>query len=156
MAFEIMPKRGVTKNYGVRATGGANGQYKSDNQEKTLSFKLDLQTLTDFAAGNYALNSYIGVGASILTAKVVVHTAFDATAAVTFQAGTTADPDAQGTFPIAALELDAVGVTDITPTGNLAVGDLVDAVGNFSVLSAVPGAVAGEAELIVTYVQTVV
>lgn len=152
MTMETMPHRGVTKNYGVRQTGGAAGQYKSIGPVKTLSYKIDRQLLLDADNGAAGLNSFVYAGSSIISARLVVHKPFDGTAAFTLTTAT------QGTFPVGAGDLDAVGATDVTPTGNLAVGALTTVTESFALTAAnaVPGAVDGEAELIVEYIQTAV
>lgn len=149
MTQEVAPVRGVIKNYGARNTGGAHGQYKSIGPVKSLSFKLNQEFLTDAANGAAGLNTFLASGITVLSAKVIVHTAFDATAAITFTAS-----NSQGTIPIAATNLGSVGVVDLTTTGNLAVGALTTDTGVFTATGAVPGAVAGEAEVYVEYIQT--
>lgn len=148
MSLEIMPVRGVTKNYGVRRTGGAVGQYKAIGAVKSLSFKISGEFLADAEAGNAVLNTFAWEGITVTSAKLIVKSAFDATAAITFST------DTQGTLPIAATELGTVGVIDITPTGNLSVGSVTDATESFAYTGAVAGAVEGEAELYVEYIHT--
>ena len=58
MSQEIMPIMGVTKNYGVRTTGGAVGQYRATGPVKSLSFKINRAFLKEAASGNYSLNSF--------------------------------------------------------------------------------------------------
>lgn len=151
MPFENQPTRGVVKNYGVRQTGGAHGQYKSIGPVKSLSFKLDRQFLLDADNGADGLNTFLASGITVLSARAIVHTAFAADAAITFTAS-----NSQGTIPVAAGDLDAVGVVSLTPTGNLAVGSLTTNVGVFSTTPAtvVPGATDGEAEIFIEYIQT--
>ena len=140
---------GVEKNYGVRNTGGANGQYQPAGAVKSITFKVDAQFLADAAAGNLNLNTYIPSGASITEAYVVTHTVFGATDAVTLTTST------QGTFPVAAAgALASLGKTDITTTGNLAVDDYVEATEDITVASAVASGTEGLAELFIKYVHT--
>lgn len=149
MTTEITGVRGVTKNYGARDTGGAVGQYKSIGPVKTLSFKLSKESLESYENGVTTLNSYVASGITVTSARLIVKEAFDATAEVTITAS-----NAQGTIPVAATELGSTGVTDITTTGHLSVGGLTDDVGVLTVTSAVAGAVEGEAEIILEYIQT--
>lgn len=151
MTVENARVRGVIKHYGPRHTGGAHGQYKSIGPVKTLSFKLNREFLQDADNSADGLNSYIASGCTVISARVIVHKAFDANAAITFTASNT-----QGTIPLAAGSLDAVGAATITTTGNLAVGGLTTDTGVFSTAPAtvVPGVVDGEAEVIVEYIQT--
>ncbi|AFE86213.1 putative tail fiber [Salinivibrio phage CW02] len=149
MSKEIMDVRGVTKNYGIRKTGGSVGQFHADNHSKTLTFDIDHDFLVDAAAGNLKLNTFIGSGASVTSAQVHVIEAFDATAEISF------DTSTQGTLPVAATELGTVGVVDITPTGNLAVGGLTDAAEEITYSGAVAGSTKGKAILIVEYKHAV-
>jgi hypothetical protein len=150
MSLEITGVRGVTKNYGVRKTGGAEGQYRSINKEKTLSFLIDRQFIADAAAGQLKLNTFIPTNSTVLEAKLIVTEVFDDTTAITFST------DSQGTVPIAATELGTVAVVDITPTGNMASGALTDATESFTYTGVVDGGdETGEAELIITYIQAV-
>ena len=151
MTLENARVRGVIKHYGPRQTGGAHGQYKSIGPVKSLSFKINREFLTDADNGADGLNTFLASGITVLSARAIVHTAFDANAAVTFTAS-----NSQGTIPVAAGDLDAVGVVTLTPTGNLAVGSLTTDTGVFSTSPAtvVPGAVDGEAEIFIEYIQT--
>ncbi len=151
--METASTRGVIKNYGVRATGGAHGQYKSIGPVKSLSFKMNLEFLEDAVAGNAGLNTFLASGITVTSAKVIVHTAFDDTAAITFT-GTDSEDATQGTFPIAATELGTVGVVDITPTSNYASGEVTTLASDITVASAVAGSTEGEAELLIEYIQT--
>lgn len=141
---------GVEKNYGVRNTGGANGQYSPAGAVKSLTFKVDAQFLADAEDGNLNLNTYIPLGASVIEAYVVTHTVFGATDAITLTTST------QGTFPVAAAgALASLGKTDITTTGNLAVDDYVDTTEDITVDSAVASGTEGYAEMFIKYVHTV-
>lgn len=149
MAQEITGVRGVTKNYGVRRSGGANGQYKSTGPVKTLSFKINRDWLVDAENGAIKLNSFVWEGISVVSAKLVVKKVFDATSAFTLSTAT------QGTLPVAATELGSVGVVTLTPTGKLASGEVTTATEDLSVTGLVNGTGAGgEAELIVEYLHT--
>lgn len=151
MTQELAPVRGVIKHYGPRDTGGAHGQYRSTGPVKSLSFKLNLDFLTDADNDADGLNTFLASGVTVTSARAIVHTPFDATAAITFTAS-----NGQGTIPVVAGDLDAVGVTNLVPTGNLAIDAITDDVGVFSIGAAnvVPGAVEGEAEIFIEYIQT--
>lgn len=149
MAQEITGVRGVTKNYGVRRTGGANGQYKSIGPVKTLSFKINRDWLVDAENGAVKLNSFVWEGITVVGAKLVVKKAFDATSAFTLSTAT------QGAIPVAAGSLDAVGVVDLTATGKLATGEVTTATEDLTVSGLVNGAGAGgEAEVFIEYLHT--
>lgn len=152
MSLEIMPVRGVTKNYGIRRCGGAEGQYTSSGPVKNLSFKINHDLQKDAKAGKLKLNTFMWKGASVVSAKLIVKKVFDATAAITFQLGSTT----ANKFELAATKLNTLGVVDITGGGTLAAGKLVAATEQFK---AVGAAVAdtntdGEAELLIEYIQT--
>jgi hypothetical protein len=143
--------RDVIKHYGPRDTGGAHGQYKSIGPLKTLSFKLNLDFLTDADNDADGLNAFLASGVTVTSARAIVHQPFSASTAITFTAS-----NGQGTIPVLAGDLDAVGVTTLVPTGNLAIGSITDDVGVFSIGAAnvVPGTAEGEAEIFIEYIQT--
>ena len=164
MSLAIMPIRGVSKNYGVRKTGGANGTYKATGPVKTLSFKIDYQFLKDAVALGIKLplSTFLPKGAVITDASLFTHKVFDELAALTLDVRKVADHASIGTFPIAAATggLQALGGHPITGTAGVATDVLVSDE-NYVVVSAaaVPTALVGKdgtAELIITYVGTAV
>ena len=164
MSLAIMPIRGVSKNYGVRKTGGANGTYKATGPVKTLSFKIDYQFLKDAVALGIKLplSTFLPKGAVLTDASLFTHKVFDDKAALTLEVRKSVDHASIGTFPIGANTggLQALGGHAISGTSGVAIDNIiVDE--NYVVITsaAIPTALVGKdgtAELIITYIGTAV
>lgn len=117
MPHDIMPVRGVTKNYGVRDLGVGASRDKTINNDQRFLFVITPTLLQDIAAGNYVPNIAIPEGHVVKSSRLVVREAFD----LDTPAGDLVIGTGGNTITIADSVLESTtGSGTITPAGGLA------------------------------------
>lgn len=81
MTYEIDAKRGVANHYGVRTTDGSKGAQGCDDLVKWAIWDFDYNTLPNGGASN--LEFSIPANATILSARLLIDTAFTSTSTTT-------------------------------------------------------------------------
>lgn len=159
MGIEIDAKRGVANHYGVRTTTGKYGGQESTCKGivKSAIWDFDYNTLP--AAGTNNLQYVIPANATIVSAKLVVDTAFTSTSTTTdlvigLYTGAGVAIDADGLIAAAQATQTAIGTAGNVVTG---AGDLVgktigaDA-GELVVAGTVDDLLTGSGRIIVEYI----
>lgn len=100
MGFEIDAKRGVAQHYGVRTTNGKFGAETCDDLVKWAVWDFDYNDLPSYGSNN--LQFSIPANATIISAELIVDTAFTSTS-------TTTDLDI-GLYTSGGVEIDANGL----------------------------------------------
>lgn len=155
MSFENAPKRGVTVHYGPRAIDstdvGAEG-YKGRVVTRTLDLTYaDIDNPTAINHGTYSgLHAEVPAGAVILSARVIVTTAFNGTSPTINFGLVDADGaaiDVDGFIAGGSLASNAV----VAGSGAL-VGDALSAKGWLYAINTATDSTAGAATLVLEYV----
>jgi len=135
MGFEIDAKRGVANHYGVRTTDGSLGAGACDDLYKWAVWDFDYNNLPTYGSNN--LQQVVPANATIVSAELIVDTAFTSTS-------TTTDL-VVGLYTAAGDAIDADGLiaaTDATQTAILVENSRI--VGAGDLVNKGIGAVAGE------------
>jgi hypothetical protein len=157
MGFEIDAKRGVANHYGVRTTDGSKGAEAADDLYKWAVWDFDYNNLPTYGSNN--LQHVIPANATIVSAELLIDTAFASTS-------TTTDLDI-GLYTSAGVEIDANGLVTATEATQTAIavensrivgaGALVNkgigaAAGELKVTPTVNDLTAGAGRVVVKYV----
>lgn len=159
MTIEISPKRGVAVNYGVRGTTGQYGAQESTCTGIIKSAVWDFTYNTLPAVGSNNLQFVIPANATIVSARLVIDTAFTSTSTTTdltvglqTSAGTEIDND--GLITAANADQTAIAVANSIVTGSGAlVGKGIGAnAGELVVSSSAADLLTGAGRVIVEYI----
>ncbi len=158
MGIEIDAKRGVAQNYGVRTTTGRYGaaQNSSDVVRKAI-WDFTYNTLP--TAGTNALHFVIPANATIVSAQLVIDTAFTSTSTTTdltvglqTSAGSEIDNDGLVTASNADQTAIAVANSVITGSGALVGKGIGATAGELVVASSAADLLTGAGRVIVEYI----
>jgi len=139
MGFEIDAKRGVANHYGVRTTDGSKGAEVCDDVYKWAVWDFDYNNLPTYGSNN--LQHVIPANATVVSAELIVDTAFTSTS-------TTTDLDV-GLYTSAGVAIDADGLITASEATQTAIGTVNSRiVGEGALVNKGIGAAAGE--LVVT------
>lgn len=112
MGFEIDAKRGVANHYGVRTTDGSFGAEAEDDLYKWAVWDFDYNNLPTYGSNN--LQQVIPANATIVSAELIVDTAFTSTS-------TTTDL-VVGLYTSAGSAIDADGLISASEATQTAIG----------------------------------
>lgn len=157
MTFEIDAKRGVANHYGVRTTNGKFGAETCDDLVKWAVWDFKYNDLP--AAGTNNLQFSIPANATIISAELIVDTAFTSTSTTTdltiglaTSAGVEIDLDGLITAANATQTTIAVANSVITGSGALVGKGIGAAAGELVVTPTVADLTAGAGRVVVKYV----
>lgn len=157
MTFEIDAKRGVANHYGVRTTNGKFGAETCDDLVKWAVWDFKYNDLP--AAGTNNLQFSIPANATIISAELIVDTAFTSTSTTTdltiglaTSAGVEIDLDGFITAANATQTTIAVANSVITGSGALVGKGIGSAAGELVVTPTVDDLTAGAGRVVVKYV----
>jgi hypothetical protein len=157
MTFEIDAKRGVANHYGVRTTNGKFGAETCDDLVKWAVWDFKYDDLP--AAGTNNLQFSIPANATIISAELIVDTAFTSTSTTTdltiglaTSAGVEIDLDGLITAANATQTTIAVANSVITGSGALVGKGIGSAAGELVVTPTVADLTAGAGRVVVKYV----
>ncbi len=157
MTFEIDAKRGVANHYGVRTTNGKFGAETCDDLVKWAVWDFKYNDLP--AAGTNNLQFSIPANATIISAELIVDTAFTSTSTTTdltiglaTSAGVEIDLDGLITAANATQTTIAVANSVITGSGALVGKGIGSSAGELVVTPTVADLTAGAGRVVVKYV----
>jgi hypothetical protein len=157
MTFEIDAKRGVANHYGVRTTNGKFGAEACDELVKWAVWDFKYNDLP--AAGTNNLQFSIPANATIISAELIVDTAFTSTSTTTdltiglaTSAGVEIDLDGLITAANATQTTIAVANSVITGSGALVGKGIGSAAGELVVTPTVDDLTAGAGRVVVKFV----
>jgi hypothetical protein len=157
MTFEIDAKRGVANHYGVRTTNGKFGAETCDDLVKWAVWDFKYDDLP--AAGTNNLQFSIPANATIISAELIVDTAFTSTSTTTdltiglaTSAGVEIDLDGFITAANATQTTIAVANSVITGSGALVGKGIGAAAGELVVTPTVADLLTGAGRVVVKYV----
>ncbi len=157
MTFEIDAKRGVANHYGVRTTNGKFGAETCDDLVKWAVWDFKYNDLP--AAGTNNLQFSIPANATIISAELIVDTAFTSTSTTTdlliglyTSAGVEIDADGLLTAANATQTTIAVANSVITGSGALVGKGIGAAAGELVVAPSVDDLLTGAGRVVVKYV----
>jgi hypothetical protein len=159
MGLEIDAKRGVANSYGVRNTTGQYGSQQSTKNGivKSAIWEFTYNTLPDAGANN--LQFVIPAGATIVSAKLVVDTAFTSTSTTTdltvgLQTSAGVEIDNDGLVTAAEGTQTAIAVEGAVVTGAGAlIGKTIGATaGELVVAGTVDDLLTGAGRVVVEYI----
>lgn len=157
MTFEIDAKRGVANHYGVRTTNGKFGAETCDDLVKWAVWDFKYDDLP--AAGTNNLQFSIPANATIISAELIVDTAFTSTSTTTdltiglaTSAGVEIDLDGLITAANATQTTIAVANSVITGSGALVGKGIGAAAGELVVTPTVADLLTGAGRVVVKYV----
>jgi hypothetical protein len=136
MTYEVDAKRGVANHYGVRTTDGSKGaQSQSVGLVKQAVWDFDYNNLPTYGSSN--LQHVIPANATIVSAKLIVDTAFTSTS--------TATDLVVGLYTGAGVAIDADGLVSASEATQTAIGTAGNVVtGAGALIGKTIGAAAGE------------
>ena len=158
MTIEIAPKRGVAVNYGVRGTTGQYGaQQNTDTIIKSAVWDFTYNTLP--AVGTNNLQFVIPANATIVSARLVVDTAFTSTSTTTdltiglaTSAGVEIDLDGLVTAANADQTAIAVANSIVTGSGALVGKGIGAAAGELVITASAADLLTGAGRVIVEFI----
>jgi hypothetical protein len=157
MTFEIDAKRGVANHYGVRTTNGKFGAETCDDLVKWAVWDFKYDDLPNYGSNN--LQFSIPANATIISAELIVDTAFTSTSTTTdldiglyTSAGAAIDADGLITAANATQTTIAVANSVITGSGALVGKGIGAAAGELVVTPTVADLTAGAGRVVVKYV----
>jgi hypothetical protein len=159
MAIELDSKRGVTTNYGVRTTTGQFGRQESTKMGIVKSVVWDFTYLTLPTASTSKLQFTIPANATIVSAKLVIDTAFTSTSTTTdlsvgLQTAAGAEIDNDGLLTTTNADQTAIAVANsiITGSGALVGKGIGATAGELVVTASVADLLTGSGRVIVEYI----
>ena len=159
MGIEIDAKRGVANHYGVRGTTGQYGSQQSTKQGIVKSATWDFTYATLPTQGTNNLQFVIPASATIVSAKLIVDTAFTSTSTTTdlevglyTSAGVAIDADGLLTAVNASQTTIAVANSVITGTGALVGLGIGASAGELVVASSAADLLTGAGRVVVEYI----
>lgn len=158
MSIEIDAKRGVAQNYGTRETTGQYGAaVNSSDIVRKAQWEFTYNTLPARGANN--LQFVIPANATIVSARLVVDTAFTSTSTTTdltvgLQTSAGVEIDNDGLITAANADQTAIGVANsvITGSGALVGKGIGAAAGELVVASSASDLLTGSGRVIVEYI----
>ena len=158
MTFELDPKRGVFNHYSVRVTEGKfGGAVTSDSIVRKAQWDFDYNSLPTYGASN--LQFSIPANATIVSARLIIDTAFTSTSTTTdlviglyTSAGVEIDADGLVTAVNADQTAIAVAGKVITGSGALVGLTIGASAGELVVAPSVDDLLTGAGRIIVEYI----
>jgi hypothetical protein len=157
MTFEIDAKRGVANHYGVRTTNGKFGAETCDDLVKWAVWDFKYDDLPNYGSNN--LQFSIPANATIISAELIVDTAFTSTSTTTdldiglyTSAGAAIDADGLITAANATQTTIAVANSVITGSGALVGKGIGAAAGELVVTPTANDLLTGAGRVVVKYV----
>lgn len=159
MGIEIDAKRGVANHYGVRSTTGQYGSQQSTCQGVVKSAVWDFTYATLPTQGTNNLQFVIPANATIVSAKLIVDTAFTSTSTTTdlevglyTSAGVAIDADGLLTAVNASQTAIAVANSVVTGTGALVGLGIGASAGELVVAASSADLLTGSGRVVVEYI----